>query len=404
MVYFNAKKLLASATPDAPSSQKRLSELLDKSGTSARRLRYIRLAGSNGKTVLAEMLMAVLKNAGYKVGCLRMPMREEPRENICVDSTPLTMDEFSEHTGAIKSILPSLSFAPSTSELLLCVALLAFEKAGCNLCIIESDHFGDDPSHFLPPPFSAVICGTIPNDDTEQISRIRSYICKGITEIVSAPQNSEAYRIISNTCYSVNCRLTLPSKTALTIDKVSIGGTEFTYEKNRYSLGLCGRFQVSNAVLLLETVKMLTRKGYKLDSDAVSKALAKLRIPAKFETVSISPLIILDSTHTPVAIETVCDSLADFKHMTGTKVRLCLPDGEIIGQYIKALNDRGYTVDEIFTEGSGEAVPSITYCKNKKELAKKILSGLDRRSVLLVSGEHSFVMPLRHNMLEILNF
>lgn len=406
MVYFNAKKLIASAV-DTPCTDVRLSELTGKLGNPQRRLRYIRLAGSNGKTVCAEMLMSVMTGSGYTVGCLRMPVREEPRENICINAKSLSMDEFSEHTGKIKDIIPSISFAPNASELLLCVALLAFEKNGCDLCIIESDHFGDDPSRFLPSPFAAVICGTIPSNDTAQISRIRSYICKGISEIVSVPQNSEAYRIISNACYSVNCRLTLPSKTALHIDRLSLGGTDFTYEGSKYSLSLCGRFQVSNAVLLLETVGMLVRKGYSINHSAVTNALSRVRIPAKFEPISLSPLIIADSTHTPVAIETVCDALADFKAFTGKRVRLCLPHGEIIGHYVGALEARGYSIEAIISDEHGTDAPmydNISPYKSTRQIAKAALDGLDKNTILLISGEHSFVIPVRRSILEILSF
>lgn len=406
MVYFNAKKFIACADTDTPCTSARLSELTGKLGTPQRRIRYVRLAGSNGKTVCAEMLMSVMNNSGYTVGCLRMPVREEPCENVCINAKSLSMDEFAEHMGSIKDVIPSLSFTPNASELLLCVALLAFEKHGCDLCIIESDHFGDDPSRFLPPPFAAVICGTIPSNDTDEIMRIRSYICKGISEIVSVPQNSEAYRIISNACYSVNCRLTLPSKNALRIDRLSLGGTDFTYEGTSYSLRLCGRFQVSNAVLLLETVGMLVRKGYKVDRAAVTNALSRASIPAKFEPVSLSPLIIIDSTHTPVAIETVCDALADFRSFTGRNVRLCLPQGQIIENYVKALEARGYSIESIVSEMCDTAPPyeNVSLFKTKRQIAKAALDVLDKDTVLLISGEPSFVLPVRRSILEILSF
>jgi dihydrofolate synthase/folylpolyglutamate synthase len=348
-----------------------------------------------------------MKRAGYTVGCLRMPLRDEPRENVCINSQSISMDEFAELCATIRQVSKELDIIPSRAEILLTLALLSFKRQACDMCIIESDHFGNDPSMMLPSPFAAVICGAFPSNDAAEISRIRSYICKGISEIVSVPQNSEAYRIISDTCYSINCRLTLPSKNAITIDKLTFRGTEFTYKDKSYSLNLCGRFQVTNAVLLLEAVEMLSRKGYNIDNNAVNEGLSSLRIPAKFETLSVSPLIIVDSTHTPVAIETVCDSMTDFKMLSKKQIRLCLPNTELIRDYVEALQKRGYKIEKIVTE-QGEPAYSGEYdtcpCKSKKELARTALDGLDKDTVLLISGHHSFVIPVRYELLSILGF
>ena len=406
MTYLNAKKYMISAPYSNGKGHSNILELLDSLGSPQRRMKYLRLAGSNGKTVCAEMLTSVLIKGGYTVGCLRMPLREEPTDNVCIGNKCLSMDQFAQYTSAIKRLGAGLDFIPTQSELLLSVALLAFKDAGCDICIIESDHFGEDPSRFLPPPFAAVICGTIPSDDTEQITRIRSYICRGIEEIVSAPQNSEAYSIISDTCYSVNCRLTLPTRNAISIDKLTFRGSEFHYKNVKYTLSLSGRFQISNAVLVIETLEMLARKGFSISVDSINAGLSNLRIPAKFETVSLFPLIIVDSTHTPVAIETVCDSLSDFKAQTGTNVRLCLPSGKIIPDYVDALERRGYTIESIYTPASdGIASDSrIVPCNTQKALVNGVLSNLDKNTLLLVSGNHKFVIPVRHRMLEALGF
>ena len=408
MTYLNAKKYIFSLPSDIPCNEKRLSLLIDRAGLQQRLIKYVRLAGSNGKTVCAEMLMSVMKKAGYRVGCLRMPLRDEPRQNICIDSLPQSMETFAANTELIRQIARDLEIEPNRSEVLLCLSLLSFKNADCNFCIIESDHFGDDPSRFLPPPTAAVICGTIPNNDINEISRIRSYIIKGISEIVSAPQDSEAYKIISKTCYAANCRLTLPSKNAISVDKLSFRETRFVYKGKAYSVGLCGRFQVSNAVLLLETVDMLIRRGYKISYDAISEGLSSLKIPAKFEVISVAPLIVIDSTHTPIAIQTVCDSFADFGASTAKRVRLCLPCGDIIPQYVSALTARGYEIESVITKSedseSAYGEYNVICEKSNKAIAKAAMRELDKSLVLMVSGEHSFVMPIRYEILSILGF
>lgn len=407
MTYLNAKKYINSAGDAEHESESNILAILDAFGNPHKRIKYLRLAGSNGKTVCAEMLTSIMTAAGYCVGCLKMPLRNEPRENIYIGKSCLSMNEFSELVAQIRSLSAQLSLSLTKAEILLAVALLAFRNNNCDLYIIECDHFGEDPSRFLPSPFATVICGTIPSDNANQISRIRSYIIKGVQEIVSAPQNNDAYKIISDTCISVNCRLTLPSKSKISIEKMTLGGTEFTYKDRAYKLGLCGKFQVSNAVLVLETVDMLLRKGFDIPQNAVEEGIRKIKIPAKFEVVSISPLIIVDSTHTKVAIETVSDSLADFKDMTGNKIRVCLPLGDIVDDYVNVLQKRGYEIEQVIvfdpdekTSSDGNTVP----VKTVKSLVKTALDSLSNDTILLISGDYPFVNPVRYQLLSTLGF
>ena len=276
MTYVNAVKYLKSVADIH--SRGDLLRLWTRMGAQYKRMKYIRLAGSNGKTVCAEMLTSVLSSAGYTVGCLRMPMRAEPKDNVCICGKTLSMDEFSQHISDARETINTAEAEGETlhinaEELLLTVAVLAFTSRRCDICIIESDHFGEDPSMCLHTPLAAVICGTIPNDDKGEIAKIRSYICKGIQEIVSAPQNSKAFKIISETCYAVNCRLTLPNRTAVEITKRSLRGTEFIYKDKTYSLRLCGSFQVFNAVLVIEVAQMLERRGLVISDEAIADGI-----------------------------------------------------------------------------------------------------------------------------------
>jgi dihydrofolate synthase/folylpolyglutamate synthase len=410
VTYINAVKYIKSA-PDIKNSGALL-RMLSRLGAPQKRIKYLRLAGSNGKTVCAEMLTSVLTSAGYTVGCLRMPLRDDPRENICIGGKPLSMDEFANYTSLVRDAArecdeENITLMPVGAEILLCIALLAFCEKKCDVCLIESDHFGIDPSVQLPHPFAAVICGTIPSNNDTEINKIRSYICRGIEEIVSVPQNNAAYRIISDTCYKANCRLTLPNKNAITVKRLTLRETSFSYKKHDYTLRLCGRFQVYNAVLVLEVVEMLIRKGFKINADAIAKGFAKLTIPAKFEVISVNPLMLIDSTHSPVAIGIVCDALSDFRDITPKRIRLCLPDRLLIDAYVSELTQRGYEIERVIAP-LGEYTTSDTYetvvCKTKKALVKQMLSELDKNTFLLVSGDYPFVSALRYELLASMGF
>ena len=430
MIYRNAVKYILNSpdSSDVKPSHSRMQLLCNHLGSPQKNLKYLRLAGSNGKTVCSKLLISVLKEAEISVGCLNMPVRKDIKDNITINGSPLSMEKAAEYATKVAAAVQEINseikkhteedpeadtaeaFVPSASEIILLMALLAFKENRCAICIIESDHKKADPTKFLPSPFAAVICGTIPSGDKKEISRIRSYICRGINEIVSAPQNPEAHRIIADTCSSISCRRNIPSMSELSISRLSLKATDFIYKDDKYTIKLCGKFEVENAVVALETVIMLTRHGYKISHEAIKRGLSNITIPAKFETLSSNPFIIVDSTHAPIAIEKVCDSMLDFKALTGSRVRLCLPEGEIIQNYVKALTARGYDIENIITVSPNVEAYStfienieIKAAKSFKQAAKESLREL-KDSFLLVSGPYAFAGEMRYEVEAILKF
>lgn len=422
MTYHNAIKFIKTAPAEAPkesSASKRIADLCTALGNPQKKIKYVRLAGSNGKTVCARMLISILNSAKVVNGCLSMPVYEEIRDNIRINGEPISMEETVRYVEricqAVNEINSSLEedtlFRPTCNEIMLCISLLAFAEHKCDVCILEGDHYGEDPSRHIIPPIAAIICGRIPNGDKEEIAKIRSYICRGIREIVSVPQNQDAYKIISDTCFSVNCRLSIPSKSNFTVNRLTLRNTAFTYKGTEYSLRLCGKFQTANAVVAIEGAEMLVRAGYAINPEHIKEGLAAVTAPCKFEVVSIMPTIIADSTHSPVAIEVVCDSLVDFKEMTGTKIKLCLPEGELIDQYIDALENRGYSIKKIFALAADNTDKdlckySITteFKQTAKLTAKNALAGLENDEILLISGPSNFTRKIRYELLAILGF
>ena len=398
MTYLNAKKYLAGAPERADTSH--LSELLSLIGNPQKRIKYLRLAGSNGKTVCGQMLAMVLARTPHRVGFLRMPVGDEPRENVLINNEPLSFSDFARLVDTVKQTLIENELTLTRSEVFLTVALLAFKENNCGLAIIESNHYGSDPSVNLPSPFAAIICGTLPDNDDSEISRIRTFVSREIEEIISAPQNPQAYKAISDICYSANCRLTLPSRNALTVMRSTFMGTDFSYKGEKYRLNVCGIFQVSNALLAIEGLEMLSRKGFTVDASAIKDGISRLRLAAKFEVLSVSPLIIVDSAHSLSAIPTMCDALTELGDKAPKRIFLCLPTSNLIDEYSTTLTARGFEVAGAYT--SDTTYDGACVFKTPKSFVKQTLSTLDKGSTLLISGDSSFVLPIRHELLNAL--
>lgn len=441
MTYHNAIKYILTS-PDkngAASSLERIRLISARLGSPHKNVKYIRFAGSNGKTVCQLMLSNILKESGISTGSLIMPALSEPRENILIGGEPLSMSDIVEYVSRIVAAVNGLreelllskaqsdpestdesahvsialkesELVPTKNEIILLVALLAFKEKNCSLCLIECEHNGADPTKLLTSPLCAAICGTIPSEATKEVQRIRSYIRSGVPEIVSAPQNSETYKIISDACAQANCRMSMPARSALDIKRLSLSGSEFSYREQRYTLGVCGRFQVHNATTVIETVRILRRLGFDISDEAVRSGLRRVSMRSHFEVISVNPTVIIDSTHKAEAVDTMCRSLADFKAQTNDKLTLCISaDLPLIRAYLSSLTSIGYDIERIFIPRAPESIlgelsdveAEIVCPPTYKSAAKQLLS---QGGSTLVSGTLDAANALRTEILRILEF
>ena len=451
MTYHNAEKYIIGAREGADErySHDRIAYVASLLGAPQKKLNYIHLAGSNGKTICSALLSSVLAKSGYNVCTITLSKQFDVKENIRHNASPISIEELTDMVQTVSSAvnrmkdnvarakallsveeeLPEeLSDIPEAlladdamltltrAEIILLAGMCFYAQHGCEICVIESTHSATDPSLFLKPPFAAVICGAIPNEDRKQIARIRTYIRRGITEIVSAPQNAFAHKTISDICAEINCRFTVPVRSSLTVKQLSLIGTSFVYGGESYKLSLCGRFQTTNAITVIEIVKMLRRCGFDIPTEKEKEGLSSVKIKSRFEVLSASPTIIADSTYKLEAVETVCESFFDFSEITGRYVKLCLPcDAELINTYIDRLSERGYKIPIIYTitkdESEKQAVSAgipadytVEFLPTPKATAKALLSSLERDDVLIVSGRYSFTDPVRLEIMRALAF
>ena len=450
MTYHNAVKYILSApTANASShSHDRITYMSELLGAPHKNLNYIRLAGSNGKTICSALLGSVLCRAGYTICSLNTSVLDDLKENIRINSAALSIPEFTNavqtvaHTATVmrhnverakaallteeeqdkelaaipKSLVNAQTPTELTqSEILLLCALITYKNNNCNLCIIESSNTDNDPSLSLKPPFAAVICGAIPNNDPMQMAKIKTYIQRGTKEVISAPQDPLSYKMISDGCAAINCRLSVPIRSLLTVKQLSLIGTTFLYNGEEYKLSLCGRFQTTNAITVIETLKVLRRMGYSISQEAEHKGLSSVRIRSRFEVLSVNPTIIADSTYKTEAIETVCESLFDFSEITGRKISLCLPqNADMINTYLDMLCARGYTVEKIYTVSKdNDTVEELAKSLKKNipitpisssKASKLIIEDLKEDSLLLISGKHSFTEDIRTEIIRYMGF
>lgn len=430
MIYNNAIKLVHSAPSeikeDRPGTRIRL--LWKQLGEPQKSIRYVRFIGSGGKTVCAEMLSSIYQESEYTTGSLTFPLQEEFRNNIRIGHRLLPLDELASYAEQIHTAIKSIRriqkkksteengdvevtpFALTQHELLLTIALLAFRAHQCKLCIIESDCTSEDPTRHLPSPLLLTVCGSVSASDPIKFPEIRSYAESGIKEMICSPQDEDGYGFLSELCAAINCRLTMPSRKEISILSVKLTDCVFLYRGKTYELKLCGVFQVENAILILEIVAALGRIGFFLSEEVTQARLREIRLPGKCEILSVSPTIVADTSCHQRSIEVVCDALWEFRHITGTNVHFCLPEGMLADQAVQIFSEKGYEISSLLAIPCSEVTKYYPPQKNYAQLrlihhtVQEAISALGPNDLLLLCGPSAFTSRLRHEFLKQLGF
>lgn len=414
MTFQNAIKRLISAPDESAEgvAGSRLRAILHRLGNPQKEISYLRLVGISGKTVCSHMLSSVLCLSDYTTGTLTMSLDGDVREAIRIDHAPISFEELAEHVGLLHLLLKQMNkerkekneegeITATKHELLLCTALLAFRAHGCRLCIIEGNGASSDPTRFLPTPVAAAVCGEIPCDQPNRVrDQIRSYLYHGIQEIVCAPQKQEAYHLISEICAKINCRLTFPARTELTVLGSNLRGSEFSYRSRPYRLRLCGTFQVFNAIVTLEILAMLCRRGFQITETQIAAGLEQARLPARFELLSVSPTIIVDSSYTADSVRTVCGAIGELRDRIGSSICVCVPDEAVAKMALHSLEEQGCAVRQVVLYANSSERASHPCLHSPREVSKHITQSTSFDSVWLILGHHTLTVPIREALLK----
>ncbi len=302
----------------------RIEELLRRMGNPQDKLRFIHVAGTNGKGSVSAYLASVLQAAGYRTGLFTSPYIYEFAERIQVDRQPIQLEELRETTLFVREHAEAMvadgGEHPTEFELMCAVAFEAFRRRGCGIVVCEVGLGGRlDSTNVIARPELCVITPIgfdhtdILGDTLGQIAREKAGIIKPGVPVVSWPQESDAQAVIKAVCADKGCELYQPDPSQLAVGEVDARGRRlFTYRGVRYSTGLLGSYQPSNAILAIEALSVLMMAGWSIPDEAVASGIAATAWPGRFELVAVKPRpVIVDGGHNPQGALALSASLQD---------------------------------------------------------------------------------------------
>lgn len=383
----------------------RTRELLGKLNDPQKELKFIHIAGTNGKGSTAAMLSSILEEAGYRVGLYTSPFINRFNERMQVNHQPIPDEELAALTEYVRPHADAMADSPTEFELITALAMVWFARQNCDIVVLEVGMGGElDSTNIIDAPEAAVIAAMGMDHVKElgptmaDIARAKAGIIKEGGRVVSYGGNPEADEVIAAVCRARNASLCQPDFSAIVPGDFGLEGQTFSYKGWRgLRIPLVGAYQMNNAAVVLETVEVLRQRGWSVSDEAVRQGLADTRWPARFEVLRRDPVFIVDGGHNPHGIRATAESLS--RLFPGRKITFVTgvmadKDVEHILGLIVPLADQFFTVrpDNPRAMDAGELARRIEAMGAKATACASVRDGVDR--AIQAEGPHGVACAL----------
>jgi len=284
-------------------------------GNPQEKLKTVHIAGTNGKGSVACLIASVVHKAGYRVGLYTSPHLISFTERITINGFPIAWGEVVRLTDLLRervrdhSIPETYTFFDFTTAM----ALYYFAHQGVDLAVMEVGLGGRLDSTNIIRPLVTVITNVslehtqVLGDTLEAIAWEKAGVIKTRVPVVSGAVQPDVVACIEKICHDHEAPLYLRGRDFDGGDKgsglLSFRGRRWGMEN--VTLGLAGRFQMTNAALSLAALEVLEEGGYRFERDAICRGLAEARWPGRLEIISGTPTLLLDGAHNPAAAATL---------------------------------------------------------------------------------------------------
>lgn len=298
----------------------RIERLCSMMGNPQNELRFIHVAGTNGKGSTCSMLSSILGCAGYNVGLFTSPFVKCFNERMCVGTQAISDGELAQIIEYVRPFADSMDDPPTEFELITASAFEFFKRHRCDIVVLEVGMGGRlDSTNIIKAPIASVITG-IALDHTAylgntvaEIAREKAGIIKQGCPVIFGGDDEDALKVIKETADSKGAALSTSDPQSISITSTSLSGTVFNYKDHTdLKISLLGSYQPRNAATVLEVISALRKQGLDIPDTAVRKGLSSAKWSARFELISNDPVIIYDGGHNIEGITACKDSIKQY--------------------------------------------------------------------------------------------
>lgn len=301
----------------------RVSKLLELLGNPQEKLRFVHVAGTNGKGSVCSLLSSVLTKSGCKTGLYISPYILDFRERMQINGEMIPereLTELVEKTFPLVEQMAAEGEEITEFEFITALAMQWFAQQHCDVVVLEVGLGGRfDATNVIAAPLVSVIMSisldhtAILGDTVEKIAFEKCGIIKcGGTTVCFPTQPEPAFRVIQqiaaereNTLRVADCNMVTPLSTGL-------HGTELRYQNTTLHLPFIGNHQIKNAATVLTVLEVLRKKGIDISEQAIAEGFSAARFPARLEVLCEKPAFLLDGAHNPGGAAALADAVKQY--------------------------------------------------------------------------------------------
>lgn len=315
----------------------RISALLGKLGSPEKKLKFIHIAGTNGKGSVSANMACILEDAGLKVGKYISPNLIRVNERISISGVDISDGDLSEILGVIEplsvEVERELGLAPTQFEIWTAAAFLYFAKKNCDVVVLEVGLGGEfDATNVIEGNEIAIITrlgidhtGYLGNTIPE-IARAKAGIIKRkcrTGKVITVAQDKDALAVIEEKAKKLGSQVVVATPTPCGVDGMheafSIGSIK------NIKCGISGFHQIENASLAT-----LAALELGIDEKHIKSGISRAKNPARFEVIRENPTVIYDGGHNENGIAALVSSLKRYLgDVPKTVIFACMRDKDI---------------------------------------------------------------------------
>lgn len=300
-----------------------IKELMKRLGNPQDQLKYIHVAGTNGKGSVIAYLYTTLMKAGYHVGRYISPSVYSYREKIETEGKPISREKFAEQTTRVAAVIEEMTAEglahPTPFEIETAVAFLFFAEEKCDPVILEVGMGGiTDATNLITTTELAVLVPismdhqSFLGNTISEIAEKKAGIIKPGSSVVTIGQETEALEVIKKTGAEAGTDVCVADVSEAEVLEADFTGQRFCYKGEEYALSLAGSYQTENAVLALEALRILDERGYHTTLGQRKEGLWATRWNGRLTIIHKDPLFIVDGAHNPAAADMLEDSVRKY--------------------------------------------------------------------------------------------
>lgn len=372
-------------------------------------LKYVHVAGTNGKGSTCTMIAKMLEAAGYKVGLFTSPFVVDFRERIQINSQMIPQQDFADIVAKIVPVIEDLkkkNIEPTEFEIITAAAFLYFSQENCDIVVLEVGLGGTLDSTNIIKKSEVSVITSISMDHTDilgdsllEIAAHKCGIFKEGGHVVGYPQpDFTVERFVKEKAKEAGCEYTHSDLARIRLVREEFDGSTIIYAGCTFKIPLSGKHQIYNFSTAISAINVLKNKGWTVSAKNMIDGISALKIPARVEIVSKNPLVIFDGGHNAEGVDALCYTLkkhyadkkiiAVFGMMKDKNYKYCAEKLAPLCEKIYTTtvsNPRSLTAKELAAELKNYGVKAKPVDDCGKAYAKA-LKKADENSVVLVCG------------------